>query len=85
MNPLANFHLKDSADPTGNGQITKEIVYIDPTTQTEYRLAVFLTVHNSDGPQIILGAADSCPAYTISATSPQSVSVSGALVLVSLG
>jgi hypothetical protein len=85
MNPLANFHLKTFADPTGNGQATKALVYIDPTTQAEYRLGVYVSVHNSDGPQIMLGAADSNAAYTISATSPQSVSVSGALVLVSLG
>lgn len=70
---LDKFHLRPGTDPTGNGMVTKSLVYVD-AGGTEYRTGYNLCIHNSDGPILVIAPADANAAYTLVQTA-QTVTV----------
>lgn len=63
LGPTNGFALVKTDDPTGNGMDALGLVFIDANGAVK-NCGVHVVMHNSDGPQLVLGSADTDPAYT---------------------
>lgn len=82
LSPSNGFVLAPASDPTGHGQETLGILFVDSDGSTK-RVGVYIVNHNSAGPILVLGPADSDPAYTLTA-SPTALTVPGSTLATSV-